>query len=97
MDGVSAMDEVSGLAKDAVDDVTSLGRSPLKLKLLVSFDRLFCKGVYFFVFGLLGNFKALLLVELNFQVVNLSVTVSSRVALDALLEEFDNFGCLVWC
>lgn len=37
VDGVSAMDEVSGLAKDAVDDVTSLGRSPLKLKLLVSF------------------------------------------------------------
>lgn len=49
------------------------------------------------MFGLLGKFKALLLVELNFQVVNLSVTVSSRVALDALLEEFDNFGCLVWC
>ncbi|XP_050371958.1 plastid-lipid-associated protein 6, chloroplastic [Argentina anserina] len=34
VDEVSALDEVSGLAKDAVDDVTSLGRSPLKLKLL---------------------------------------------------------------
>ncbi|KAL6189430.1 hypothetical protein ACLB2K_040819 [Fragaria x ananassa] len=34
VDGVSAVDEVSGYAKDAVDDVTSLGRSPLKLKLL---------------------------------------------------------------
>lgn len=34
MDGVSAVDEVSGAAKYAVDEVTSLGRSPLKLKLL---------------------------------------------------------------